>query len=284
MENKFLSIRFNTKGAELSGIKDKQTGFEYLWQADKNIWGRHAPILFPIVGKVKDNLLVVNKKTYPMTQHGFARDAEFTVASETNSETWFSLKNNPETSAVFPFQFELLLGYTLEENTLHCHYKVRNTDTQKIFFSIGAHPGFNLPTQRLTDYEIVFDQPENEERYLLNEGLFDGRRKPVLSSANSIQLSSELFDDDAIVFKKLNSEKLVLKQLNGSFAIELEYKNFPYLGIWTQKNCEQYICIEPWCGHSDTVSGHNDISSKEGIISLEIGSVFERSYSLTFIS
>lgn len=284
MQNDRLQITISPKGAELTSIRDVQTGFEYLWQADAAVWGRHAPILFPIVGKVKNNTLIVNEKPYPMSQHGFARDAEFVLFSETPTSQWYQLKSNANTLAVYPFPFELLLGYTLEGNTLHCHYKVINTGTEPLYFSIGAHPGFNLPVPDLTEYLIVFDQNEIEERKLLSEGLFNGTSKPVLSSPNHIQLFSELFNDDAIVFKQLISKNLRLKHQNSSFEIALEYKNFPYMGIWTQKNNESYICLEPWCGHADGINGHDDISTKEGIEKLEVSGVFERTYSLTLTS
>jgi galactose mutarotase-like enzyme len=284
MQNDKLQITISPKGAELTSIRNVQTGFEYLWQADPAIWGRHAPVLFPIVGKVKNNTLIVNGKPYPMSQHGFARDAMFTLVSETPTSCWYKLTNNADTLAVYPFPFELQLGYELEDNTLHCRYKVVNTGSETLYFSIGAHPGFNLPTADLSEYSILFDQNETEERHLLSEGLFNGTQKPVLSSPNHIQLSVDLFNDDAIVFKQLTSKKLRLTHQNSPFEIVLEYTGFPYMGIWTQKNCDQYICLEPWCGHADGINGHEDISTKEGIEKLEVGGVFERTYSLTFTS
>lgn len=284
MQNDRLQITVSPKGAELTSIRDVQTGFEYLWQADAIVWGRHAPVLFPIVGKVKNNTLIVNGNPYPMGQHGFARDAEFVLFSETPTSCLYQLKSNADTLAIYPFPFELLLGYELEGNTLFCHYKVINTGSEPLYFSIGAHPGFNLPVPNLTEYRIVFDQNEIEERQLLSEGLFNGTHKPVLSAPSHIQLSSELFNDDAIVFKQLISKTLRLKHQNSSFEIALEYNDFPHMGIWTQKNCERYICLEPWCGHADSINGHEDISTKEGIEKLEAGGVFERTYSLTFVS
>lgn len=282
MQNDHLSISINPKGAELTSITDQQTGFEFLWQADAAIWGRHAPVLFPIVGKVAHNQLLIDGKAYPIGQHGFARDQQFELVSETETEVWYQLKSHPQLLEVFPYAFVLQLGYTLLKNTLQCHYKITNPAATPLFFSIGAHPGFNLPTQKLSDYVIEFAQPETEERHLLTGGLFDGRQKPVLSSPTHIQLSKVLFDDDAIVFKQLHSASLTLKQLNGTFAIGLDYPQFGALGIWTQKDCEQYICLEPWCGYADNSKGHDDFSTKEGVVELAPGAVFERTYSLTF--
>jgi galactose mutarotase-like enzyme len=282
MKNNFLEVTLSPKGAELTSIRDCQTGFEFLWQADPAVWGRHAPILFPIVGKVLNNQLCIEGAMYPMGQHGFARDCVFTLYSETETETWFELTSSEATLAVFPYPFELRLGYRLTDHTLTCLYQLTNTGTATLPFSIGAHPGFNLPTQLLSDYEIRFAQKETEERQLLSDGLFNGSTKPVLTSPHHIRLSRNLFDDDAIVFKHLNSKQLELKQTHGTFNITLTYDGFPYMGIWTQKGNEQYICLEPWCGHADSVDGHADFSIKEGIETLTSGGVFERSYALTF--
>lgn len=284
MKNEYLNIEINPKGAELTSIKDVRSGFEYLWQADKNVWARHAPILFPIVGKVKNNVLLHNGRSYPMSQHGFARDQVFEKISESNNEVWYELKANAHTRTLYPFDFTIRLGYTLVDNTLSCSYEVVNKHNQPMYFSIGAHPGFNLPTAVLSDYSIVFDQPETEERHLLSEGLFNGTTKPVLSTPTQIDLNTPLFDDDAIVLKKLNSRKLTLQQKDGSFGIQLHFDGFPYLGIWTQKGNERYVCLEPWCGHADPVEGHDDISTKQGIIRLEGNKLFKRSYRLTFNS
>jgi galactose mutarotase-like enzyme len=284
MKNDFLAVTVSPKGAELISVRDLHTGFEYIWQADPTIWGRHAPVLFPIVGKVKHNQLLVQGTPYPMSQHGFARDQAFTPVLETDTTCRYTLEPTAQTLAVFPFLFNLELGYELEENTLHCSYTIVNTGTSTLYFSIGAHPGFNLPVADLSQYEIRFPEAETSERQLLTEGLFDGRQKPVLTSPHHIALSKTLFDDDAIVFEDLHSRSLSLKHNNSPFEVKVDFEGFPYMGIWTQKSCEQYICLEPWCGHADTTGGHDDISAKPGIEQLEPGARFERGYSLTFTS
>lgn len=282
MKNEYLSIQIADKGAELTSIKNLKTGFEYLWQADAAVWGRHAPILFPIVGKVKDNTLLCSGKTHAMSQHGFARDMVFQKISETDAEVWYELTASEQTKAVYPFNFTLRLGYQLTNNTLTCLYEVLNAGSQPLYFSIGAHPGFNLPTANLSDYSIVFEKEETAERKLLSGGLFNGSAKPVLTTPTTVRLHAAIFDDDAIVFQNLNSRQLTLKQNNGPFQIQLNYEGFPYMGIWTQKGNEQFICLEPWCGHADPIEGHKDISEKQGIVRLEGGEKFNRSYALTF--
>lgn len=282
MNNDWLSVRIDDKGAELAQITDRKTGFEFLWQADPLVWARRAPVLFPIVGKVKSNELMIGNSIYPAPQHGFARDLHFTQTSETGTEIWYELKSNHETLKAYPYEFILRLGYTLKENELTCRYEVINPGKNPMYFSIGAHPGFNLPIDGLDKYFIEFEQAETAERHLLDQGLFNGSTKPVLSSPTTISLSKALFDEDAIVLKQLNSKQLKLKQSNGSFCITLTFDGFPHMGIWTPKGNERFICLEPWCGHADPVSGHNDLSLKEGIITLIPGKVFARSYSLRF--
>ncbi len=282
MENDILKINITHKGAELQQITHKSSGYDFLWQADPTIWGRHAPVLFPVVGKLKNNQLLIDGTAYPMSQHGFARDAAFTCIKHTDTSALFELKANETSLHVFPYHFTLQLGYELTGNTLTCSYLVKNTDDKPMYFSIGAHPGFNLPTAKLTDYVLLFNQPEQPERHLLNTGLFNGISKAVFSRAGEIDLNKVLFDDDAIVFKNITAKQVELKQLSGNFSIGLTYDGFPDLGIWTQKDCEQYICLEPWCGHADPIDGHDDISAKPGINTLQPGEQFNRSYTLTF--
>ena len=282
MENDILKINIHPKGAELQQITHKSSGYEFLWQADPTVWGRHAPVLFPIVGKVKNNQLLIDGTAYPMGQHGFARDAVFSSILQNEHSARFELASNEQTDKVYPYQFTLQLGYELLGNTLKCTYDVWNTDQKPMFFGIGAHPGFNLPTANLDEYAILFANPISEERHLLSEGLFNGSSKPVFSKPGQIDLRSVLFDEDAIVLKNCPSKQLVLKQQNGNFAIGLTFDGFSDIGIWTQKNNQDYICLEPWCGYADSIDGHDDISTKPGINKLLPGEHFNRSYTLTF--
>jgi galactose mutarotase-like enzyme len=282
MKNGHLFVGINDKGAELTAITDMLTGYEFLWGADPAVWARHAPVLFPIVGKLKNNELHIDSNIFSMSQHGFARDKVFTKLESSPTEAWYELKNDAETLKVYPYDFTLRLGYKIDHKTLTCMYKVINTDNKPMHFSIGAHPGFMLPEANLEAFYIEFEKPETEERHLLEGGLFNGKSKPVLSTPTTINLSKALFDDDAIVFKNLNSTQLKLKHRNSNFCITLSYDGFPHMGIWAPKNNEQFICLEPWCGHADPVVGHSDIAQKEGIITLDAGKEFNRSYSLTF--
>lgn len=284
LENDFLSIAIASKGAELKSVVDKNKGYEFLWQAEESIWGRTAPVLFPVVGKPFNNELLINEKNYAMPQHGFARDMNFEVYSQSKQQLVFRLVSNEETFAKFPFHFELLLSYTLVERSIVCGYEVKNTDAKKMYFSIGAHPGFKLPTNKLDDYVIKFDQPENAERVLLSDGLLNNKQEKVLDTDQVILLHHSLFDKDAIVFKHLHSNSLTLASKHTSYAIKMAFEGFPYYGIWCKKGCESFICLEPWCGIAGSVGEQLPIEEKEGINLLEPNTIFERKYSITFNS
>lgn len=284
MKNQWLHIQIESKGAEIKSVKDQQTGYEYMWQADPEVWGRTAPVLFPIVGKVKNNQLLIDGSAYPMSQHGFARDALFTTIKKTDHEHVFKLASNAKTFEVYPYHFELEITYTLTERTLECTYKVNNTGEKELYFSIGAHPGFAIPDNDLNSCVLLFEKPETASRMLLSQGLFDGRSKPILNNSNTIALNSQLFDEDAIVFHRLQSTQFTLHKKDSTFAIHMVTKGLTDLGIWSQKGSSAFVCIEPWCGFADSTSGHDDISTKTGILHLKPSGSFTCNYAITFHS
>ena len=145
IKNEEITLEISALGAEMKSLKDNRTGVEYLWQADAAYWGRTSPVLFPLVGNYRNKETVFEGKTYSLSQHGFARDMEFEVLSEKETEIWFVLNSTEETWNVFPFAFRLFLGYRLHERSVEVLWKVENTDSKKMYFSIGGHPAFNCP-------------------------------------------------------------------------------------------------------------------------------------------
>lgn len=282
LHNDFLELSVSNLGAEWQHIIAKPTGQELLWQGDMAVWGRRAPVLFPIVGKVFNNQLTIAGKNYSMAQHGFARDKEFVVTKATKDELLFTLQEDEQSLQIFPFSFELSIGYRLRERTVDTLYTIKNTGTVNLPFSIGAHPGFVLPTGRLEDYYIEWEQEEPLFRHLLQDGLFDGQTEKLSTEKNRLYLSAVLLAKDALVFKELKSKYLVLRQKDSPFAIEVSLLGFPYVGIWTKLGQEQFLCIEPWCGLADKVGGQSSIAEKEGINQLAPNEAFERSFSTTF--
>lgn len=280
LENEYLKVGISVNGAELKSIV--KNGYEFMWQADENIWGRTAPILFPVVGKPFNNKLLINGKIYPMTQHGFARDMIFEEFEKSKTRIVFRLVSNQQTLAIYPYVFDLRVSYTIKENSIECGYEVRNRGNEMMFFSIGAHPGFNLPTKKLMDYFISFEQDENDERFLLSDGLLNGKSESVFNKKKLIDLDVKLFNKDAIVIKNIHSKSIQLKSKQNNFSIEMNIDAFPYFGIWGKQNCEEFICLEPWCGIAGSIGEQISFEQKEGINKLLPNDIFKRKYSIIF--
>lgn len=281
LSNEQFSVAINIVGAELKSVKHIN-GTEFMWQADKEVWPRCAPVLFPVVGRLKNDLLWLNNQSYPLGQHGFARDMEFEIFSQHQTGATLRLVHNETTIEKYPFEFDLRLSYELENNKVICSYQVFNPANVLLPFTIGAHPGFNTPENNLNAYVLEFEQAETQERHLLSNGLFNGETAPVLQNTNLLPLSTDLFEKDAIVFKYLNSKWVKLKHLKSNYAVKMIFEGFPYFGIWTKKFCEQYVCLEPWFGYADKVEGHEDFYSRVGMILLKSKTTFNATYTLEF--
>ena len=283
LENENYRVAVKTSGAELSSFRNKPENLEYIWQADPQVWPRHAPILFPIVGKVPGGKYNYQGKTYELPQHGFARDMDFTLASQSLKELVFELLESEKSLAVYPFPFRLQVIYLLEGNALEITYTVQNPGTTDLYFSIGAHPGFNCPLfpgEKFSDYYLEFEQPETQERYLLNEGLQNGQTEPVLQNQKILPLAYELFQKDAIVLKNLSSEKITLKTDKHNHGLAFEFKGFPFVGIWTKGEGAGFICLEPWHGIASQVGDSGELTQKEGIRKLAAGEQFSCAYTV----
>ena len=285
LENDEVKCVIKQKGAELASFYNKSSNVEHMWQADPAVWGRHAPVLFPIVGQVEDNEYKVGNKRYNLSQHGFARDKDMELVFQTSSDLVFSLKYDEETLAKYPFKFELKITYTLSKNSLSVGYEVINLDDDTIWFSIGAHPGFACPfneNESFSDYHIKFNREETADRLLFADGLLTGEVAPFLKNEAKINLSHELFKHDAIIFEQLQSTSCVLESSNHEHGLRFDFNGFPFLAFWTKPGANApYLCIEPWYGIADTRGEYTDYREKKGIQKLVKGGVFEASYALT---
>lgn len=281
--NEFLKVTVKNSGAELISLKHTMKNKEYLWQGDPLYWGRRAPVLFPIVGKVNENKYKVNGEVYELPQHGFARDMHFEQVDHQDSSLTYMLKSNEETLKVYPFHFELTIKYQLEKNKLIVSYDVKNTDDKTIWFSIGGHPAFNCPVEKnevLSDYYVEFEKNETTDRYLLQEGLLTGESEPFLKNQNSIPFSQELFNNDAIIFKDLKSRVASIKSKKSKNEISMDFTGFPNFAIWSKKGGAPFVCLEPWFGIADKVGFEGEYKEKEGIRSLSKGKSFHAEYTI----
>ena len=285
LENDHVKIAVNTKGAELQDLILKDSGLNYLWHGDAQFWGKRSPVLFPIVGGLKNNCYQYNGATYHLPRHGFARDFQFQLALATHNSIVFELTHSPETLAVYPFQFVFQIVYTLEQNTLSVTYRVQNPNADTaIWYSVGAHPAFNVPivaNASFSDYYLAFNCVENVSIYPLTaDGLLLTSAIPYLQNTNTLPLSKELFYKDALVFKNLQSTAIAIRSQSHSQAITVTFNGFPYMGIWSAPNAP-FVCIEPWLGIADSENSNGDITAKEGIQWLQPLATNEHTWQVT---
>lgn len=283
LSNNHLSISVADKGAELQSIYNHTHQLEYMWQADPLYWPKHSPVLFPIVGGLKNNQYTYQGNAYNLPRHGFARDHYFTLTEASDSLLRFALQSNEATLVNYPFHFIFEVIYTLREDVVEITFRVSNTGPNKMFFSVGAHPAFALPLVTNTtynDYYIEFEKAENAGRWPLSaEGLLMDEPIPFLESNRKLPLDKSLFAQDAIVFKHLNSTTLHIKSEQTDHGLTILYDGFPYMGMWAAKGAD-FICIEPWCGIADSIHASGNIEEKKGMENLDSGDTFERTYTV----
>lgn len=279
-----LSVTINSFGAEVCSVKNKH-GLEFIWQADKHVWARHAPVLFPIVGKLNNNMFTYQGKNFELPQHGFARDIEFEFVSGNEANVSYALASSQRTNQKFPFDFHFEISYQLKGSVLTITYTITNSSaSHQLLFSVGAHPGFNCPLEPGEKFEDYYLQFENQQlsQTQLEDGLRTDRKTKLELTDNKLYLSEGLFDNDALVFENLQVDSIHLCSSRSSHKIMLQCKDWPYFGVWTKKGTKQFICLEPWYGIADRRFASGDLDRKDGIIRLEPGKQFKASFSITF--
>lgn len=285
LENEKVKITVSEQGAELHNITSKVDGTEYLWNRNKRYWGYSAPVLFPIVGKVKNGTYKVDGKEYNLPQHGLARLKKFEMIERKDDKIIFELVDSEETLKVYPYKFSLKIAYTLVESGVITEYIVENTDNKTIYFSIGAHPAFMCPMvtgEIIDDYYFEFNEKENCDILPISEeGYIKRERKQYLFDNNIIPLSFEVFKGDALVFDSLKSNKISLKSVNHDKVLSMDFTGFPYMGLWTKATGAPFVCIEPWYGHADFEDFNGELKDKHGIQKLEVGQKFNSAYTVT---
>ena len=279
IKNTFLTATINSFGAELCSLKNKENK-EYIWEGNPDFWGKHSPILFPIVGTLKNNSYQYNEIEYHLSRHGFARDMDFELVDKKENSVTFSIQSSEETLKIYPFIFELQIIYTLDKNSLNIEYKVMNNGKSKMPFSIGAHPAFALP-ENFENYAIQFEKEESLEYYLLEDDLISNKTKTLELQNKLVPLNYQLFKNDALIFKTLESNSVTILE-NSNPKLRVNFNNFPSLGIWTKMNAP-FLCIEPWFGYSDTNENSGNLFEKEGIQILEENKTFRSEFSIEIL-
>jgi galactose mutarotase-like enzyme len=274
--NKFLTITTNTLGGEITSIKNEKNNKEYIWQGDS--WPRHAPILFPVIGKLFEDKYILDGSTYRIPIHGGSRDREFEMTEKTENSITFTITHDDETLKVYPFKFSLEIKYTLIENNIDVKYIVNNINDLDMPFSIGSHEAYNCPlndNELYDDYYLEFSENETIEQLLVNEDVFlTSERKAFLTNERKIPLRKDMFSNGVIILDGIRSNTISLKNTKNDNVVQVDITGFPYLGIWAQLN-QDFICIEPWYGHMDYLGFTGDFKEKAGIIKLQAGKCFE---------
>ena len=218
-----------------------------------------------------------------MPRHGFARDEEFTVELSQKDAIVFLLTSSLASLEKYPFHFELRISYQLKQDEVHTTYQVTNTGTDEMYFSIGAHPAFKAPLSnalRYEDYYLQFNKKENTSRWpITKDGLIDSKPTALLTDTDRLDLKHDLFYDDALVLKKLNSDTISLKSDKDQHGLKFHFKGFPFMGLWAAKDAN-FICIEPWCGIADSVNHTQELTIKEGIENIVASTSWTRSWSV----
>jgi galactose mutarotase-like enzyme len=261
-----ISATISANGAELISLKNSE-GLELLWQAGP-AWPRHAPILFPIVGRLKDDQLRHRGRLYPMTQHGFARDREFTWSERTTNSCTLVLGDDAETRSRFPFAFRLAVSYAVLAADLEVHFAITNTGEETLPASIGAHPAFNWPLSpeiAKEAYALEFAGEEREPIRRLKDGLLRAKPEPTPISGKFLSLSEKLFTDDAIILDRPASAAVRYSADRGP-AIDISWQGFKELGIWSKPAGAPFLCIEPWHGFASPSDFDGEFSDKPGLM------------------
>lgn len=263
LKNGDVSAKIISKGAELKSLV--VGGRELMWSADPAFWGKTSPLLFPMIGTLKDKKTLINGKEYSISKHGFARDLELTPEDFNGNSAMFSLTQSDYTKEMYPFDFRFTVRYTLKADGLTVTYRVRNDSDTDMPFCIGAHPAFATPGD-MTNYRLEFPKAETAEvpNYDLDTGLHEENvRSPLMNEQTVLELSHEMFYKDVCYFDKIRSRSVQLLNADNC-GVRVDFPDFTSLGVWQAKDAP-FLCIEPWCGSADFDDCTGVFAEKRGI-------------------
>lgn len=273
---------------KLDGVEKIHQGQECIDAYGKVYWKRHFPVLFPIVGKLKQNRTIINGRTYEMSQHGFARDMEFEPITKLDNFHSYVLRSNPSTMVKYPFEFSLYITYRTDGNKLTTIYKVVNDGDNNMPFGIGGHPAFKIDMEDLLneEYYLEFDQDEDKIHFLyLVDGLVGTEyAKNIMIDKRRIKITKDTFNNDAVIMKGITSNKISLKRRRGNKTLlTMDFEGFPYLGIWSKPGAP-FLCIEPWYSTADAVKSTGVFAQKSDILVLAPKKEFECKFTVEFFN
>lgn len=286
MENEWLKVEISTSGAEVRKVQHKKNSLDYMWTGDPAYWGRVSPVLFPIVGRLKEDRYQLDGMTFEMSQHGFLRDVEFAVCEQTETSTSFLFESAGRYLHFYPYDFKAIIRYTLIEDSLHVGWEIVNENKEEMYFSIGAHPAFKIPLSKnetIEDYSLQFTSAANKKvmEYELKGSLI--HKKGAVDELPTIQLTDSLFAQDALVYSNIDQISMISNK--SKHGVEVMFEGFPFVGIWSKYNdgtIAPFVCIEPWYGIADTFDTTGNLKEKFGINKLASGETFKAEYKMKF--
>lgn len=284
LENEFLCVEIKDAGAEVTRIYDKENDTDVLWEGNPAFWKRQSPVLFPNVGKTYQNKLRIGGVTYPTSQHGFARDTDFSCIRSSKESASYMIRSSEETKEVYPYDFELHISYSLRGKELNVEWQVKNRSDETIYFTIGGHPAFRFAgaDEKKEDYVLKFPGKDALTYILLDRAT--GTALPEETRTLHLEqemcpVTEEMFEHDALIFDDGQIEEVWLCHKNGEPYVGMRSKGFPNFGIWSVKDAP-FVCLEPWAGRCDNFGFEGDISEKPGINALNSGETFIKGYTI----
>lgn len=287
LENERFRVEINPFGAELSSFKSKKTGTEYVWQADPAVWKRHAPILFPIVGRLKDKTYTVGGTAYEITQHGFGRDLEWQIGNKGANWVEFVLEANDFTKKMYPWDFVCTVRYTLTDATLQKEHIVFNRSDTDMYYEVGGHDAYTLcwqPGESITDYFVLFEGTEVLHPILTDENVMLSRDHGDLPLRECcLPITRETFRHDAIIMDDLPVRRATIGSTKNDRTVTMTFTDFPYFAVWSAyKDFDvPYVCLEPWSTLPDGGYLDHAIENKVGVRVLRSGQEETLAFSTT---
>ncbi len=263
-ENENFTLAVKEMGAELNSLKSKNTGIEYIWCGNEEIWYGQSPVLFPIIGRLLEDKYLVDGVEYSMPKHGIVRKKPFNLVENNGDSLTFIQEYDEDSLKSYPYRFKLTVKFSLTENGLKVTHSVQNLDNKLMYFSFGAHPGFNC---KIGDYIEFSDDNELLTERIDNESILIDEKFPVFMDENKIEITDSLFNEDALILSEFNSKTLYIKSETHDRVIKFDFDS-PFLGIWAKPGAP-YVCLEPWWGVNDSYDKKADISEKRGIMSIK---------------
>lgn len=279
LKNEYLTVRINEMGAEIKSVVYNEQ--EYMWYGDDKFWCRSAPLMFPICSGLRDDEFIYEGKTYTLHKHGYARTTMFKLVSASNTTATFMHTSNEETKKCYPFDYELLVSYTLVGKCVNVEYKINNLTDGDMYFSIGAHEAYLCP-EGIEEYDVIFPAPETLYSSVIEGNLIGKRRELIVDNSDTLPLKYDYFKVDALVFKELKARSVILKNRNTGRGVKVHFPGFDYFLIWTKPDAP-YVCLEPWRGINDNTDTNKDFKTKEGIQHIKKGETYKCEHTFEII-